>query len=840
MKRNRADLWLILPALVALFLTGCFDGAQSPRSRPESPQADGEVEGILAPVDLVYLCNNTFLATNSTKRSVHVEYRVVGTHESGGLTLRPGLDQDPGFSETELMTKEPGPVELYVDGERVTHRRNRGTQCGPPAISASVTGMASSESGSWSGPFPLPLVALHVSLLPTGKVLMWDRTTPQVWDPATGNLTSVPSPALLFCSGHSFLADGRLLVSGGHISDDHGLPDNTIFNPGSQTWSRSTPMRRGRWYPTNTTLANGDVVITAGRDEAGLEVEEPEVWSASLGTVRVLTGAKQMLPYYPRAFLAPNGQLFYAGEQQITTYLNPAGAGSWTTVASRQYPVRDYGSAVMYDEGKILYAGGGRTTNTAEIIDLNSASPAWRLTGSMAFPRRHLNATVLPTGEVLVTGGSSGTAFNDWTAGVHAAELWDPATGVWTTLASNTITRTYHAASLLLPDGRILHTGSGGAADAPDQMNAEIFSPPYLFKGPRPVISDAPAAVAYGGSFTVTTPEAADIGKVSLIRLGSVTHAFDMNQRFQWLPFTRGTGELTIMAPQDANRTPPGHYMLFILDGTGVPSVAKIVRVGTTVSEPPPPSISLTATGKQDGAVQYMTLRWSGATGTMVDIYRNGARLRTTANDGSDSNGRTFSGNVTYVFRVCAAGTTTCSNDATVTFGSAPPPNALPTAGFTSSCTDLTCAFTDGSTDSDGTVTAWSWTFGDGATSTVRNPSRTYASAGTYTVGLQVTDNAGGTGQRSEPVTVTAPQASKITLTATGRQDAAVQYLSLKWTGATGAMVDVYRNGTWLRTTANDGSDTNARTFQGAATYVLRVCQAGSTICSNDATVVFN
>jgi PKD repeat protein len=269
--------------------------------------------------------------------------------------------------------------------------------------------------------------------------------------------------------------------------------------------------------------------------------------------------------------------------------------------------------------------------------------------------------------------------------------------------------------------------------------------------------------------------------------------------------------------------------------------VARIVRVGSGGSEPPPPpsGISLSATGRFDGTVQYMTLKWSGATGAMVDIYRNGARLRTVTNDGSDTNGRTFQGNATYVFRVCQAGTTICSNEATVTFGTAPPPNTPPVANFSWSCTNLTCAFTDGSTDSDGTVTAWSWTFGDGGTSTTRNPSRTYASAGTYTVTLRVTDNQSATHQRSAVVTVSSGSSS-IVLTATGRQEGAVQYMSLKWTGATGAMVDIYRNGARLRTTANDGSDTNGRTFSGAATYVFKVCQAGSAVCSNEARVVFN
>ncbi len=838
---------LSVPALAAL-LNACFDGGQSPPSRPDSPASDAPAEGVLGPVDLVYLCGNKFLVTNSTKLSVHVEYRVLGTNETGSLTLRPGPNEDPGFSETELETKEQGMVELYQAGERVTRRPNRATSCGAAGMLASVSGMAGPESGSWDAPFRLPYVELHASLLPTGKVLLWGnaRASPRVWDPATGSLSAVPSPAWLFCSGHSLLADGRVLVSGGHISSDHGIPDITIFTPGSQTWSRSTPMRRGRWYPTNTTMGNGDVVITAGRDESGVEVMEPEVWSASTGSVRPLTGATRRLPYYPRAFLAPDGRLFYAGEQQSSRYLDVSGTGTWTAaVASRNYPVRDYGSAVMYDEGKILYAGGGRTTNTAEIIDLNSAAPAWQWTGAMAFPRRHLNATVLPTGEVLATGGSSGTTFDDWNAAVQAAEVWDPVTGVWTLLASSTIKRTYHSVSLLLPDGRILHSGSGAADGAPDQANAEIFSPPYLSKGPRPAIGDAPSNIGYGGSFTVMTPDAADIAKVSLIRLGSVTHAFDMNQRFQWLSFTPVDGALSVGAPNNRNVTPPGHYMLFILNHSGVPSVARIVRIGGSSEPPPPPpppppsGIALSATGRSDGTAQYMSLKWSGATSPMVDIYRNGAKLRTTTNDGSDTNGRTFQGTATYAFRVCQAGTTICSNEATVTFGSAPPSNVSPVANFTSSCTDLTCAFTDGSTDSDGTVTAWSWAFGDGSTATERHPTSTYATAGTYNVTLAVTDNVGATNQRS--ATVTVPRvAPNIVLTATGRSEGGVQYMSLKWNGASGATVDIYRNGGRLRTTSNDGSDTNGWTFQGAATYVFKVCQAGGTICSNEATVVFN
>src|SRR3989449_9917930 len=144
--------------------------------------------------------------------------------------------------------------------------------------------------------------------------------------------------------------------------------------------------------------------------------------------------------------------------------------------------------------------------------------------GPMAFPRRHLNATVLPTGDVLVTGGTSAGGFNEPLGAVHAAELWSPATGTWTLMASNSVIRIYHSTSLLLPDGRVLHTGSGDAAGAVNELNYELFSPPYLFRGPRPTITSAPpGTVTYGQTVFVETVYAVTIAKVSLIRFGSVT-----------------------------------------------------------------------------------------------------------------------------------------------------------------------------------------------------------------------------------------------------------------------------------------------------------------------------
>jgi galactose oxidase len=169
----------------------------------------------------------------------------------------------------------------------------------------------------------------------------------------------------------------------------------------------------------------------------------------------------------------------------------------------------------------------------------------------MTFRRRNHNATLLPTGEVLMLGGTS-IGFHDPAGSVHAAEL---------------------------PDGRVLHTGSGEGQLEVNQRNAEIFSPPYLFKGSPPTIAGAPASVSYGETFNVQSPEAEDIAQVTWVRLGATTHSFDENQRFNRLKFTAGSSRLSVTAPANPNLAPPGHYMMFILNREGVPSKAKIVQI---------------------------------------------------------------------------------------------------------------------------------------------------------------------------------------------------------------------------------------------------------------------
>jgi galactose oxidase len=580
-RASSAAAGFLLALGVGVFATACEVQESPPSARTDLPYDERSGGSTLNPIDLVYVCGNKFLVTNSHRTPVQVTYRVAGTRESGALTLREGLNEDPAFSETELETRAHGPVEIFQDDQRVARRINGGIPCGAPAVTPSLaTAGSAAAMGEWPSKINWPIVAVHLALLPTGKVLSFGKNgVPQLWDPVTNTFTDKPSPSLLFCAGQAFMSDGRLLVAGGHLSDDHGLPNLNFFDPFTESWTASDkPMAKGRWYPTVTTLGNGQMLTIAGRDQTASNVLIPEVWTGT--TWRALTTASMSLPYYPRMFLAPNGKVFMAGEGQSTFYLSTGGTGSWSSsVGNRMYGTRDYGAAVMYRPGKILYVGGGSTTNTAEIIDLNQLNPSWQWTGSMAFARRHLNATVLPTGDVLVTGGTSGTSFSDETQGTRAAELWNPNTGVWTTLASDSVTRVYHATSILLPDARVLHTGSGDGAGVTAQLNAQVFSPPYLFKGVRPIITSAPSLVGYGQSFFIGKTDTVKLATVSFVRLGATTHAFDENQRFARLPFSLTQGGLTVTAPTSRNRIPPGHYMLFLVSKLGVPSVASIIRI---------------------------------------------------------------------------------------------------------------------------------------------------------------------------------------------------------------------------------------------------------------------
>jgi galactose oxidase len=507
---------------------------------------------------------------------------------------------------------------------------------------------SSAVRGLWSELFTLPNMAIQSHVLKNGLVLIWGRRdqpdqtlnehecTPFLWNPATGQITFTPQPRLaggetvnLFCAGHTFLPDGRLLVAGGHLSDSEGVNQATTYDPDNNTWTPTAIMNEGRWYPTNASLPDGSVLVVAGSVVQNVQNLIPQVWKDGRWiSISGFPGSANSFPLYPRLHVTSTGLVFMSGSLAQTWSLDISNGGRWTPLAAHEAS-RDYGTSVMYDIDKIVYIGGGNDAQThaptalADVIDLAERQPEWRPTAPMHFPRRQHTGTLLPDGTVLVTGGTrggggpDGLGFNDLTKGqpVHISELWDPATERWTELAAEQVDRCYHSTAVLLPDARVLSGGGGDyfPVEATAEINdpadthrdAQIFSPPYLFKGARPEITAGPGAVRYGETFEVSTPDAEAVGKVSWISLPSVTHGFNQNQRINFLAHEAGAGHVKVTAPASPNVCPPGHSMLFLLSHEGVPSVAKIIQISQPAGAPADAEV-LTASPEAAERLQFL------------------------------------------------------------------------------------------------------------------------------------------------------------------------------------------------------------------------------------------
>lgn len=449
-------------------------------------------------------------------------------------------------------------------------------------------------TGEWSAPFDLGVIGIHSILLPTGKVLLFSypSTGPgsaaRVFDPATGTTTdaSITMSRDVFCAGHSLLPDGRVFVTGGHLPGTafgFGAPETDFFTSPT-TWTSGPLLDEARWYPTNVPLANGRTLIFGGDVTESDPATSVESYDPISNTITVLpSSANRDLALYPRMHLLPNGRIAWVNHAKTRTF-NPnnnlwSGLVDTMNFGSRGETLN---SVALPGLNEIMVIGGANgqngTTATTEIIDFSEASPQWRYSAPMNAARENGNAVVLPDGTVLMVGGGLGPS--NYRNPVFFAELYDPVAETWTVMDAQVVPRMYHSTALLLPDGRVLSAGQDRGQPVSNHRSGEIFSPPYLFKGPRPTITSSPASVGYGQQFAVTTPDASSISRVALLSPGSVTHAIDMGQRYVDLSFSGSGTTLTLTAPANGNVAPPGPYMLFILNDAGVPSVASWVQVG--------------------------------------------------------------------------------------------------------------------------------------------------------------------------------------------------------------------------------------------------------------------
>ncbi len=520
-----------------------------------------------------------------------------------------------GTQLLKLVTTDGGDTEIddYADWAIPTLT----CDADPPALAPKDA----SSKGVFGPVEAWPTIPTHAALLPDSSIVAWysrdtdgatrkldyndqdlhSSTIVDVWDTTKNtHLQTDNTTTDLFCAGFTLNSEGDLYVAGGNLGDNPetgfypGSRFTNIFNFTSRTWSRGPTMTEGRWYPTVISLPNKELLIMGGNSNETTRYNFiPDVWNPNTKTLRRLTTAssqgRNVHPLYPWLHVAPNGQVFYSGASIKMAYLNTAGKGSWGSTYTRDSLHRGYGSSVMYEPGKILVLGGGEqpSTNTAVTIDLEGGVQA-QATAPMNYERTNLNATLLADGSVFVNGGNtSGLVFEDKTS-VYASEIWNPETGSWQLAAAAKTPRNYHAVSLLLPDGRVWTAGGGGCGTCTvNHQNAEIYYPPYLFKkddsgllADRPRISAGPSTMTYDESYTFATPTPAAIEKAALVALGSVTHAFNMNQRYLPLTIDSSTAStLTLTSPKNANLAPPGYYMLFVVDTEGVPSVAKIIQV---------------------------------------------------------------------------------------------------------------------------------------------------------------------------------------------------------------------------------------------------------------------
>lgn len=620
--------------------------------------------------------------------------------------------------------------------------------------------------GMWSPVTPWPLIPLHAVLLPDGRVMSYgtkaDGTQTayfiyDVWDPVGGlagghstldNVTGTD----IFCSSQLLLPSGdAVFIAGGDnwtgsATTNTGNNNSNLFRLSDNSLSRQSNMNRARWYSSSTTLLNGETYVQGGSSGT----DRPEVRQTD-GVFRLLSGANtSSLDFmYPRNFVAPDGRVFGYDSAGRMYYVDPSGTGTLTSLGqfSGSYTGSD-ASAAMFRPGRILQFGGN--SNGAAVIDIRGGTPVVTPTGSMSTQRRLVNATILPNGRVLATGGSR--TWNELDQVNNSAEIWNPDTGTWTVGASGVQARLYHSISLLLPDGSVM-VGGGGAPGPQNNTNFELYFPPYLFTAggqlaPRPVIDAAPTVMDIGRTYTLDTSGAGPAARVVMIKTGSVTHSWNMEQRFIELTFAADGNRLAVQAPTRAADAPPGFYMLFVLDANGVPSEAKIVRVNVAATPNPATVPTLASPGDRTGTVG------SPASVQLTGSDPNGDTLRYSATGlppglaidpatGLISGMPTTAGTYNVVAAVsdgvnnASVGFTWTVNGSggglSVSIGLAPGATlAGSNASFTASAT--------------GSNVRYRWDFGDGSAtdwSSSPDASHAYAQPGLYTVTVSVTDDSG-------------------------------------------------------------------------------------------------
>jgi hypothetical protein len=574
--------------------------------------------------------NDTFQFQILADLSSDGEVQVTSSNPSAVSVSTPGNMQAGAGSATATAREENR--EARITASRSGHR------------DGNATVYVENSQGVWTERSVINgFVAVHSALLPSGKVLMFsasheshgdladiDKGKSFLWNYENDAVEEVPIFRNLFCSGHCQLGDGRLLVAGGQnlwqlsprallglVGGTGADKDIHTFDPVHESWSRHADMPDKRWYPTCVTLPNGNGLVVGGlRYDTSVYREHNKTRETFRIQTNSLSDAKFFRDslLYPFLQVLPGGFVFVFRRRHANHFdldaddwlRKPDGSRlSFRTEHSgrRTYPGQGCCVPLTIDAADpsrtlLMVVGGSQelddiskdslTTNSVEVFEFRRNDPPsslWREVAPLPDQRFMCDGVLLADGSVFVTNGAGkGTADDSSTARL-ASYIFEPWNNAWFAVGDSLRPRTYHSTALLLPDGKVLVAGSTGPDlldHRQDEFHIDVFTPPYLTRGPRPMVEEAPEEIEFGEDFALSVrgSSASQIVEVALVRPGSTTHSVNMDQRRVRLTILERSGNrVQVTAPTDGSIAPKGSYMLFALNNFGVPSVAKFVAL---------------------------------------------------------------------------------------------------------------------------------------------------------------------------------------------------------------------------------------------------------------------
>jgi len=485
-----------------------------------------------------------------------------------------------------------------------------------PLAAAIPSGPNAATNGTFGPVIPWPIIPIHLGLLPDGRVISYgsDENGAQtgqlnydLWTPSQGQgveahiLLSNQTTTDLFCSGFGGMPDGRMLITGGdntiNGARNYANSSVNVFDPTQNALNPAGNMLYARWYSTVVPLPDGTSLLAGGIGYGPNDTQDvlnpitiPELYDPASGLYLFpdADNGGTVEWFYPRLFVSSDSSIYNLDPSGLVSTYSTVGNGSFRTLGTFLDTSTVANPSVMFAPGQVLSVRrpdtitGTTQTHLVDVVDLTGNVPVVGQSNSVpGGGREWANATLLADGQVFVNGGSGED--NTETRVSYDSYIWNPATGTWSLGGTAQNERLYHSTSLLLPDASVL-TGGGGAPGPVNQLNAEIYYPPYLYDkdgnpAPRPALVSATALAQAGTPITLTMGAADPISRVTFLRIGAVTHSFNPQQRVFNLPFTQDGTTVTAQLPTNGNDLLPGYYMVFAFGAGGTPSVAQFTQI---------------------------------------------------------------------------------------------------------------------------------------------------------------------------------------------------------------------------------------------------------------------